>query len=86
MPGLDDILDGDIDVDILPSLDDIKDAIVPSLQDFGVDLIKGIENGYNYLRGQMVGKEDKIVTAFTVGSLSVLAGIFIFSRARKGVL
>ena len=59
---------------------------VPSISDIGVDIIKGIENGYGYIRTRMVGKEDEIVAAFTIGTLSVLAGIYIYQRAKKGEL
>ena len=82
MPGLSDVLEGDIDVDLVPSLD----SLVPKIDQFGVSVVKGIENAYGYIRSRMVGKEDEIVQAFTVGTLSVLAGIYMYNRAKGGNL
>ena len=83
----------DIDVDLeqsakdklLPDIPKISD-LTPKLEDVGINIVKGIEKTYDYLRSQMTGKEDKIVQAFTVGSLSILAGIYMFNRARRGEL
>jgi len=86
MPGLSDVLEGDIDIDLVPSLDDLKDSLVPKIDQFGVSVVKGIENAYGYIRSRMVGKEDEIVQAFTVGTLSILAGIYMYNRAKGGNL
>ena len=75
----------DIEVDLVPDVPKISD-LTPKLEDVGVNIVKGIEKTYDYLRTQMIGKEDKIVQAFTVGSLAVLAGLYMISRARRGEL
>jgi len=75
--------EAEIDVDLsIPSII----PKVPSISDIGVDIIKGIENGYGYIRSRMVGREDEMVQAFTVGTLSVLAGIYMYNRAKGGNL
>lgn len=75
----------DIEVDLVPDIPKLSD-LTPKLEDVGINIVKGIEKTYDYLRSQMTGKEDKIVQAFTVGSLSILAGIYMFNRARRGEL
>lgn len=77
----------DFDIDFIPDAQDLKDVIdsvTPKIEDFGVQVVKAIENAFVYVREQIRGKEPDIIASITAGSLVVLAGVMMYNQAKKG--
>jgi hypothetical protein len=77
----------DIDIDLIPDVEDLKDvldSVTPKIEDFGVQVVKAIENAFGYVREQVRGKEPDIIASITAGSLVILAVVMMYNQAKKG--
>ena len=49
-------------------------------------VIDGIDDGYDYIRQKLRGKEPLIISGLTVGLLTVLGAFYLLNAARRGTM
>lgn len=64
---------------------DLGNATIQVIEYAGPALVDGIENTYDYIRGKLRGREPDIIAAVTVGALVVMAGVYLFNSAKRGI-
>ena len=63
----------------------LGNATIQVIEYAGPALVDGIENTYDYIRGKLRGREPDIIAAVTVGALVVMAGVYLFNSAKRGI-
>lgn len=73
--------------------EDIKEGLVDAAGQFGSlsltfvrglasAVIEGIDDAYDLIRAKLRGKEPDVIAGFTVGTVSILAAVFIYQRVK----
>tara|TARA_Y100000004_G_C8879346_1_gene396910 strand:- start:480 stop:929 length:450 start_codon:yes stop_codon:yes gene_type:complete len=73
--------------------EDIKEGLVDAAGQFGnlslnfvrglaSAVIEGIDDAYDLVRDKLRGKEPDVIAGFTVGTISILAAVFIYQRVK----
>ena len=69
--------------------EDIKDAVgefgnlsLDFVRGLASAVIEGIDDAYDLVRDKLRGKEPDVIAGFTVGTISILAAVFIYQRVK----